>query len=163
MHLRYLLYVLRHKWYVFLECCKFGIPWRGIVHDLSKFSRAEWFPYVNHFYGPKAKPWRDKTGYYKPTNTGDPIFDLAWLHHANSNDHHWQWWTQVEDDQQSVKVYPMSDGARKEMLADWRGAGKAQGKPDIVAWYKANKGRMVLHPETRKWIEAALGLGGETL
>lgn len=158
MHWRYLSYVLRHKWYVFLECCKVGIPWRGIIHDLSKFSPAEWFPYARHFYGPGAKQRRDKTGYYKPTDTGDPAFNIAWLHHANGNDHHWQWWTQVEDDQKSIKVYPMSEAARKEMLADWRGAGKAQGKPDTFAWYQANKDKMLLHPETREWIEKALGI-----
>ena len=28
-HLAYLSYVLRHKWYVLLECAKLGILWRG--------------------------------------------------------------------------------------------------------------------------------------
>lgn len=112
---------------------------------------------MEHFYGRGAKQWRDKTGYYKPTNTGNQAFDLAWLHHANSNDHHWQWWTQIEDDGRFV-VYAMSDTARKEMLADWRGAGRAQGKPDTKAWYLANKDKMQLHPETRQWIEEQLNL-----
>lgn len=46
----------------------------------------------------------------------------------------------------------------KEMLADWRGAGKAQGKPDAKAWYEKNKNNMLLHPETRQWIEEQLEL-----
>lgn len=157
MHLKYLSYVLRHKWFVFVAACKLGIPWRGLVHDLSKFSPAEWFPYVEHFHGKKAKAWRDNTGYYKPTDTGDPAFDVAWLHHANHNDHHWQYWTQVEDDQKSVKVHPMPDARRREMLADWRGAGRAQGKPDTLAWYTKNRDKMLLHPDTRAWIEEQLG------
>jgi len=49
-HLRYLTYVLRHKWLytgLFL-----GVPfWRLIVHDASKVSRQEWGPYVRRFYG----------------------------------------------------------------------------------------------------------------
>lgn len=161
-HLKYLWYVLRHKWYVFWECDKLGIPWRGLVHDISKFSPAEWVPYANHFYGPKAKKWRNRTGYYKPTDTGDPKFDMAWLHHVNSNDHHWQWWLQVESDGRSIRVHPMSYPAMLEMLADWRGAGRAQGKPDTVAWYKANKDRMLLHPATREWIENQLFGGGKS-
>ena len=43
-----------------------------------------------------------------------------------------------------------------EMLADWRGAGKAQGKSDTRGFYIANKDRMTLHPETREWIEKQL-------
>ncbi|NPV54659.1 MAG: hypothetical protein HPY71_14285 [Firmicutes bacterium] len=62
----------------------------------------------------------------------------------------------MEDDQKSTKVYPMSDAAQKEMLADWRGAGRAQGKPDTIAWYRANRDKMLLHPATREWIEKQL-------
>ncbi|MEW6726891.1 MAG: DUF5662 family protein [Bacillota bacterium] len=55
-------------------------------------------------------------------------------------------------------MLPMPDRYRKEMLADWHGAGKAQGKPDTKAWYLANKDKMLLHPETRDWVEAQLGV-----
>jgi len=152
---KYLSYVVRHKWYVFVECCKLGIPWRGIVHDLSKFLPDEFFPYANFFAGNK-KPVRDKTGYYKPTDTGDPAFDLAWLRHQKRNDHHWQWWL-LPEDEGGVKTLEMSEEARLEMLADWRGAGKAQGKPDTTAWYEANRHKMQLGPETRAWIDRVLG------
>jgi hypothetical protein len=41
-----------------------------------------------------------------------------------------------------------------EMIADWRGAGKAQGKGDnTVAWYAENKGKMQLDEWTRSQIE----------
>ena len=39
--MKYLLYLIKHKWLVFLECCKAGIPWRGILHDLSCFLPSE--------------------------------------------------------------------------------------------------------------------------
>ena len=48
--------------------------------------------------------------------------------------------------------------AMKEMLADWRGAGRAQGKPDVRGWYEANKDKMDLHPHTRRWLELQLGI-----
>ena len=48
---KYLKYVIRHKYFVFLESCKLGIPIRGFVHDTSKFFPDEFFPYMNHFYG----------------------------------------------------------------------------------------------------------------
>ena len=158
-HIAYLRYLLRHKWFVFLECVKLGIPWRGLVHDWHKFLPSEWFPYVHHFYNPDGTPRqiRDETGYYKPTDTGDPKFDYAWFLHQKRGKHHWQWWTLIEDEG-GVKAMPMPDKYRKEMLADWRGAGKAQGTPDVRKWYLKHRDKMILHPDTRTWIEEQLGL-----
>ena len=71
-YFKYFHYIIRHKWFVFLECYKEGIIWRGITHDLSKFLPSEFFPYANHFYGEKnsdIKKGRDESGYYKPTDT----------------------------------------------------------------------------------------------
>jgi hypothetical protein len=160
-HLRYLSYVLRHKWFVFLECCKLGMPWRGFIHDWSKFLPCEWFPYADHFYGKKKGTQRDKTGYYKPTDTGDRAFDLAWLHHAHWNAHHWQWWTQVEWNQgvADVQCYLMPEWAIREMVADWRGASRAQGHTsDVREWYQANGAKMMLQPVTRERVEELIGL-----
>jgi hypothetical protein len=156
-HLRYLRYVLRHKWFVFIACCKLGVPWRGIAHDMSKFAPSEWFPYAEHFYGGNRDIHfgRDKSGYYRAGDTGDMLFDFAWLYHQKRNPHHWQWWVLPLDDG-GQKILPMSDSYRKEMLADWYGAGRALGKPDTQAWYLANKDKMLLHPDTRQWIEAQL-------
>lgn len=168
-NLTYLSYVLRHKWFVFLECCRMGIPWLGIVHDLSKFLPGEWFPYVNHFHGPNSrhkdgshepKQIRDETGYYKPTDTGDAAFDFAWLLHQKRNKHHWQWWVLPEDNGGLVTL-PIPDRYRREMIADWRGAGRAQGMPDTRAWYVKHRDDMWLHPETRKWVEHQIGVAGE--
>ena len=82
-HFHYLSYVLRHKFFVFVECCKLGIPWLGFIHDWSKFRPSEWFPYVEHFYGKGKgiKEGRDETGYYQAGTTGDLPFDFAWLLH----------------------------------------------------------------------------------
>jgi len=156
--LKYLRYMLRHKWHVFLACCSLGIPWQGIVHDWSKFLPDEWFPYLNYFYGGRSKVSREKSGYYKPTDTGDAAFDFAWLLHQKRNRHHWQWWI-LPEDEGGVKILPMPDKCRREMLADWMGAGKAQGYGDNTAtWYAEHKGKMQLHPETREWIEEQLGV-----
>lgn len=158
-HLAYLRYLLRHKWFVFLECLKLGIPWQGIVHDWHKFLPDEWFPYVHYFHKPDGtlRQRRSDTGYYKPTDTGDPRFDFAWLLHQKRGRHHWQWWVLPEDNE-GVKILPVPSRYRKEMLADWRGAGRAQGTPDTKAWYLVNGDKIQLHPETRRWIEAQLEL-----
>lgn len=162
-HIAYLGYVLRHKAYVYAAGRELGLGrWQLLVHDWHKLLPSEWFPYVAFFHGPKpakAARRRDDTGYYKPTDTGSAAFDYAWLLHQKRAPHHWQFWVLPEDDG-GVKVLPMPDRYRREMLADWKGAGRAQGKPDTAAWYAANRGRMQLHPETRAWVEARLGWEG---
>ena len=157
-YLKYLYYILRHKWFVFLEFCKMGIPFLGIIHDWSKFRPSEFIPYAKYFYGDKKsdiKKGRDKTGYYKPYDTGDNAFDFAWLLHQKRNKHHWQWWL-LPTDEEGLKIFEMPKKYMKEMLADWQGAGRAQGTPDTGVWYMKNKDKMQLAPETREWIEVNL-------
>jgi len=155
-YLKYLSYVLRHKWFVLLECWKLGLYWRGLVHDMSKFRPSEFFPYADFFYGPKAKKVRDETGYYKPTDTGHAGFDFAWLLHQKRNDHHWQWWVLPQDDG-GDKIIEMPQMAELEMICDWRGAGRAQGTPDVLAWYAKNNHKMRLHERTRARVEVIIG------
>jgi hypothetical protein len=50
-HLRYASYIARHKWFVFVECARRGLIWRGIVHDWHKLLPEEWVPCAEHFYG----------------------------------------------------------------------------------------------------------------
>lgn len=152
-YLKYLKYVFLHKWYVFLECYKRGLYWRGLVHDLSKFLPSEFIPYAKFFY--RRCTVRDDSGYYKPTDTGDPKFDFAWLLHQKRNDHHWQWWVLPLDDG-GTKVIPMSKKARLEMFCDWLGAGRAQKTKGVKYWYAKNKDKLVLHRETRAYIESEI-------
>ena len=151
-HLRYLRYVIRHKWFVFAECCKLDIPWRGILHDLSKFGPPEWFPYAEFFYGEYC--WQ-RGSELRPPKHIDDAFDLAWLHHLHYNPHHWQYWIRHGDDG-GIRVFPMPLMYASEMVADWRGAGRAQGKPDTAAWYLENKDKMTLHENTRRYVESLL-------
>lgn len=150
------------------ECFKEGLYWRGLMHDMSKFSPKEFIPYANFFYGTnpaaeRVKKERKETGYYKPTDTGDLVFDFSWLLHQKRNKHHWQWWVLPEDNG-GVKVLRMNEPYLTEMLCDWIGAGKAQGyispKNDRYfetrKWYAVNKDKMQLHPESRLKIETII-------
>jgi hypothetical protein len=154
-HLKYLSYVARHKWFVYQEARRLGVGWLGAIHDLSKFRPDEWRPYAEHFYGKGRVNPRGTTGYYKPTDTGDAAFDYAWLLHQKRNKHHWQWWCLPEDDG-GIKVLEMPPRYLREMLADWRGAGMAQGRPYTWEWYEKNKSRIQLAPLGREWVEREL-------
>ena len=127
-----------------LECFKCGLFWRGIKHDLSKYRPREFFAYARYFDGDRR--------------TNDPAFDRAWLFHQCSNDHHWQWWCVPHDEGDGFEVHEMSASARKEMLCDWVGAGRAyNGATDSLEWYTANRDRLQLHISTRCAVEKAIG------
>lgn len=136
-YIKYLDYVLRHKWYVFKECCVQRLYWRGLVHDLSKFLPSEFIPYAKHFYGGEHEDISKgrKDGYYKPTDTGDTAFDFAWLLHQKRNRHHWQCWV-LPEDEGGMKILNMDGRCIDEMVCDWRSAGRAQHSPlTIGEWY----------------------------
>lgn len=154
-HLAYLKYVLSHKWHVFWACLKLGVPLHlAIWHDMSKFSPAEWSPYVHNFYYPDGtkKSVRDATGSYDPHKSG-VAFKRAWLHHQR-NKHHWQAWVSMSLDGE-VDILPMPLVYILEMVADWIGANKANGGDGNPAkWWAANRSRMMLHKYTEETAEA---------
>ncbi len=54
----------------------------------------------------------------------------------------------------------MPDKYMREMLADWRGAGRAiTGKDNTKEWYQGKRQKTILlHPDNKAWIETELGL-----
>lgn len=191
-HWKYLKYVLRHKWFVFIECLKLGVPiWIAIAHDWDKFLPGMWMSYARTFYAP------DGTSQYE----NSVYFAEAWMRHQHRNKHHWQHWLWVKmplidrdirlrqseymvwDSGKVQRVVtqmtvggvvlellppdkwhevgfpdPMPDVYIREMVADWRGAGRAAGKTDTAAWYEKNRDKIILHPDTRQRVEELLGI-----
>ena len=75
--------IVKHRWVVFKLCCRVGMPWRGFLHDLSKFSPTEFWEGVKYYQGSRSPilACREKEGYSK-----------AWLHHRGRNKHHAAYW-----------------------------------------------------------------------
>lgn len=80
---RHLNTVNKHRFLVFKYSIKAGIPFRGLVHDLSKYSITEFFEGVKYYSG-NFSPIRNckkENGYSK-----------AYLHHKGRNKHHFEYW-----------------------------------------------------------------------
>jgi hypothetical protein len=157
-YFRYANYLFKHKLFVTLECFKHGLIWRGLVHDWDKFLPNMFIQYAKHFYS-NERPKRDSTGYYKPYETDNEKFDLAWLKHTKRNKHHWQWWTLSADgdESESLILYDIPKKYIVEMLCDWRGAAKAQKNTHTTKeWYNKNKHRLVFSENTQKFLEELL-------
>jgi hypothetical protein len=166
-HLRYLSYVLRHKWFVLLAGLKTGAPlWRLLIHDWSKFTPSEWGAYVAQFYGPKLVPtygdFRHYPGALGPAAVErakaerQEAFDRAWLHHQHANPHHWQHWV-LREDSGAIKTIEMPEHFVREMVADWAGAGRAiTGKWEVGLWFGDNHQKMQLHARTKELVVTLL-------
>lgn len=159
-HLKYLNYIIRHKWFVFKACRQTGVSlWRSVIHDWSKFLPFEWFAYVNYFYGPKEELKKTEPDDYRYWQQVEPInwaFDKAWLHHQHWNKHHWQHWV-LREDSGETKVLMMPEKYAREMVADWFGAGRAiTGKWEALNWYEKNADKIQIHDETKMFVHLLL-------
>jgi len=107
------------------------------MHDIGKLRWSEFWTYAQHFYG----DGRDLDG--------------AWLMHIHRNDHHWQHWILRHDGGGNVAL-PMTDGAVREMVADW--IGMAGDGCSALNWYAEHATEMQLHPTTRIEVLRLLSL-----
>jgi hypothetical protein len=141
---KYLSYVIRHKWWVLYYGIKIGAPLRRLLlHDMSKFLPAEWVPYRDFFDGPQP-----------PSAEVRERFMAAVKLHKSRNPHHWEWWIR---DYYPGGVANMTEPYLLELLADWCGAGRAiNGKADPIGWYTREKEKIIMAPETRARLEAML-------
>ena len=81
--LKHLHRINTHKYIVLKLCIKAGIPFRGLMHDISKYSFIEFSEGVK-YYNEERSPISEckrENGYSK-----------AWLHHKGRNKHHFEYW-----------------------------------------------------------------------
>lgn len=166
-HWKYLRYVIRHKWFVFLAGRAVGVGWwRLIKHDWHKFLPSEWGPYVAYFYGATVAMKDNEPDDYRYWQARGPIeaaFNHAWNLHQKRADHHWQFWVLLKDNG-STMVLEMSEAATREMVADWFGAGRAiTGKWEATTWYRQNASKIRLASSTVTRVEELLREGFATL
>lgn len=141
-----------HRKYVRKMCFKMGIPWRGLVHDLSKYSLKE-LSIAKYYTGTRSPHavCRDKIGY-----------SPSWNHHYHRNKHHWQYWLDMEDWPDRVVPIKMPYKYVVEMFCDFVGAGKAYSKEKWSCnspwdyWEKSCEGKRLMHKDSEYLIKKLL-------
>ena len=110
------------------------------VHDMSKHGPHEYDAYDAYFYGERD----------------EDAFNRAWLHHIHNNPHHWQHWVFVNDSG-SLMALEMPKLYALEMIADWWSfSWRANNLFEVFDWYEKHKGVIILHQNTRKFVEGVL-------
>jgi phage-related protein len=129
-----------HKLNVLVECWIEGLFIQGITHDLSKFSRKEFFPYAKKFF-------------YRGEKTADDEqkWKYAWLHHQRKNKHHWEYWVVDPNNKQAL---PMPRKYLIEMVCDWHSFSRKWGRKVKPATLNLTE-KIVLYPDTKKVLESS--------
>ena len=137
--------VLRHKNKVLIHCAKCGILWRGLVHDLSKFSPQEFFESVKYFQGNRSPigVCRRETGK-----------SLAWLHHKGRNKHHIEYWLDPDCELTPMMPYKYAVECVCDKLAATKTYNGKNYTPDKALWHWEKYGNRVNgNPMTMAFIE----------
>ena len=138
--------ITKHKWIVFKLCTKVGLPWRGFVHDLSKYSPTEFIESSKYY-----------VGYKSPIQVArqERQYSAAWLHHKGRNKHHEEYWY---DFNAPIKAPVIPYKYTIEMLCDNLAAGIVYNGKNFkqeypLEYWKNVKNKELFHPNMQAFFE----------
>ena len=143
-----------HKWVVMKGCFRVGLYKQGLLHDMSKYSWAEFRTGVQYYQGNRSPNAAEKE---------EKGYSSAWLHHKGRNKHHFEYWMDVAMKKDNWKVIgvKMPLNYLVEMVMDRIAACKIyQGKnytDDMpYAYFERSKEYITMHPETKEMLDKIL-------
>lgn len=150
--------ITEHKLLVMKHCFAVGLYYQGIMHDMSKYTPAEFLAGCRYYQNGTRSPnngEREARGY-----------SYAWLHHKGRNRHHFEFWTDYplkppKDKSMSFVPVKMPRKYVAEMLMDRIAASKIylkekynQGEP--LKYFQRGKSHYLMHPQTARELERML-------
>ena len=143
--------VTKHKYWVWYYMHKCGKGWRGLWHDMSKFSPTEFWESVKYYSGTRSPIDACKE---------DKGVSMAWMHHKGRNPHHYEYYVDNMDNGGEARKMPYKYAV--ELICDYLGAGRAyMGKnfsfeSEYKWWCNKRKKPMLIHPSTKEFIDIVL-------
>ena len=141
--------VMHHKWLVLKLCLKVGEPWRGFMHDISKFTPTEFIESAKYY-----------VGTHSPITEAKKVegYSNAWLHHKGRNKHHAEYWVdEAAPEKTPVIPYPYA----VEMICDKIAAGmtylgdKFTKEYELEYWNK-ERAKIKINEKTAQFITEVL-------
>ena len=144
--------ITKHRHKVIVHCFKAGIPLRGLLHDLSKYSPSEFLPGARFYKGTRSpnEAERENFGY-----------SSAWMHHKGRNRHHFEYWTDYNPQTKRVGPVRMPIKFVKEMFCDRIAASKIYQSENYsekhpLEYFQRGMANRSIHPETSNLLESWL-------
>ena len=141
--------ITHHRWKVCSHCFRAGLYWRGLTHDLSKYSPTEFWTGAKYYQGTRSPNSYERELYG---------YSAAWMHHKGRNRHHYEYWTDIDPKTKVYRAVPMPRKFFVEMVMDRIAAckiyhGSAYTDADALNYLvhaeEVRDGSM-MHPDTRR-------------
>ena len=144
--------ITKHRHAVIRNCRRAGILWRGLRHDLSKYSPTEFIPGVKYYVGTRSPNELERA---------DKGYSAAWLHHKGRNRHHFEYWSDYNPVERRVGPVKMPLRYVIEMVCDRMAAsriylGDKYTDASALDYFVHGKTHRVIHPETSDLCERLL-------
>ena len=148
-----------HKYLVAKGCFQVGLYRQGLLHDMSKYSPAEFLVGVKYYQGTRSpnNAEREERGY-----------SSAWLHHKGRNKHHYEYWQDysLQGEQGLLSPVPMPRKYIAEMIMDRIAASKVYKGADYtdaapLEYYHKSREHPSIHPDTQDVLERMLTMLAE--
>ena len=138
--------ITKHRFLVMKHCFKVGLYWRGLTHDLSKYSPTEFWAGVKYYQGTRSPNVAERE---------DKGYSRAWMHHKGRNKHHFEYWTDLRPGTHEYGPVPMPTKYLVEMCMDRIAAcktyhGKAYKDSDPIDYLNHARDSYLMHPETMR-------------
>lgn len=143
--------ITKHRWAVRRGCFAVGLYWRGLTHDLSKYSPQEFFTGVRYYQGTRSPNSRERelNGY-----------STAWMHHKGRNRHHFEYWTDLSLTTRRYEPVQMPRVFLAEMVMDRIAAckiyhGAAYRDGDALEYLERSceaRETTMMHPNTKRQL-----------
>lgn len=158
MHLvKHFYTITKHRNMVLVHCFRAGIPIRGILHDMSKYSPTEFLMGAKYYTGIKSPTEYERLG---------EGYSVAWMHHKGRNRHHFEYWTDYNPKTRAIEPVKMPIKYVKEMFCDRVAAGKVYlGKKytdkNPIEYFLGGSAKRNMHHDTAVLLEEWLKLLAE--
>lgn len=144
--------ITKHRHGVIRNCFKSGIGFKGLFHDLSKYTPTEFIAGCRHYQGNRSpnEAEREEYGYSK-----------AWLHHKGRNRHHFEYWTDYSHETRRLEPIKMPLKYVIEMFCDRVAAskiymGKNYTDASSLEYFLKSKSTRFINAETSDFLEKLL-------
>ena len=150
--IKHFLTITKHRHKVMEHCFKAGIPFRGLLHDLSKYSLTEFIPGARFYQGFRSPNEAERECYG---------YSMAWMHHKGRNKHHFEYWTDINKNTKKYEPVEMPIKYVTEMFCDRLAAskiykGKNYNDRCPLEYLYSSKAKDRMHPKTGELLESLL-------
>lgn len=145
--------ITKHRHAVIYHSYKVGILWRGLLHDLSKYTPTEFWKGARYYKDGRRSP--------NEAEREDCGYSAAWIHHKGRNFHHFEYWTDYNPKTKTIEPIEMPIVFVKEMFCDRVAASKIYQKESYsdshpLEYFIRGKATRVIHPATSDLLESWL-------